>query len=381
MAPSSAVPAAPAAVPAAPAEPERRVISYGGGHESALSEMEWKSMETPLEAATKNTHLSLQKWLFDRARILGLRKAGDTINGGEDDSDSEEDESSPSSKKNPKPAEKVEKDKEAVEEKNWSMVNLVFQESKMSFRGNLSELNFSNWVWKEVVRPKLEDSKGAVDDLAEGDKDVAEKFRSGWEEVHEILSEYFPSDVVKARIKAEEKKLEKEDGGDKKKDKKKDKKEDKKEDKKTAKASATSKDKKKSKPTVSLNTKEKLQAANLIKTMIYGENSKNSVGWANLVSEKDLPTNTPWEFQLAQVMHRGLVAEYRNRKKKEPMEKLAYYDLCQSLADALNQVKKQYAFFYKRDEMEAVLPLRDALRLQNRLQEGSAGVKFDLEWY
>lgn len=174
---------------------------------------------------------------------------------------------------------------------------------------------------------------------------------------------------------------EKEDGGDKKKDKKKDKKEDKKEDKKTAKASATSKDKKKSKPTVSLNTKEKLQAANLIKTMIYGENSKNSVGWANLVSEKDLPTNTPWEFQLAQVMHRGLVAEYRNRKKKEPMEKLAYYDLCQSLADALNQVKKQYAFFYKRDEMEAVLPLRDALRLQNRLQEGSAGVKFDLEWY
>ena len=72
-----AVPANPAGNgdPAKPAvaDPAKPAVENEGpqGNYSSLSEMEWKSMEVPLENQTKNTHLNLQKWLADRARSLG----------------------------------------------------------------------------------------------------------------------------------------------------------------------------------------------------------------------------------------------------------------------------------------------------------------------
>jgi len=48
-------------------------------------------------------------------------------------------------------------------------------------------------------------------------------------------------------------------------------------------------------------------------------------------------------------------------------------------------IRKQVAFtpFAKAaaEKPEEFLPLADALKLQNRMQEGSAGIKFNLEWY
>merc|ERR1712139_409233 len=96
-----------------------------------------------------------------------------------------------------------------------------------------------------------------------------------------------------------------------KKDKKDDKK-DKKEDKKD--------DKKKKKDEVKLNSKEKLQVQNLIKNMIYGEQGKGKTivtGWVNMIDEKDIPTQTPWEFQLAWVIRSCLGLEYKSKKSKE----------------------------------------------------------------
>ncbi|CAE7831004.1 abfD, partial [Symbiodinium necroappetens] len=44
-----------------------------------------------------------------------------------------------------------EEDKEAVgtveKQKNWSSVNLAFQESKLNYRGSFSALSFTNWLW------------------------------------------------------------------------------------------------------------------------------------------------------------------------------------------------------------------------------------------
>ena len=86
----------------------------------------------------------------------------------DESSDEDEDDESPSATKKAAPKKKSgkeeeKKDEPATEEgtdKNWSSVNLVFQESKLSFRAGLSELNFSNWIWSEVIRPKLDESKG-----------------------------------------------------------------------------------------------------------------------------------------------------------------------------------------------------------------------------
>lgn len=76
-----------------------------------------------------------------------------------------------------------------------------------------------------------------------------------------------------------------------------------------------------------------------------------------------------------------MALEYKFKKKKETVELLVFYDQMQSLADAINQVRKQYKFSFTEEQIEKeMLPLRDALELQNRLKSGSCGVNFDLEW-
>ena len=36
-----------------------------------------------------------------------------------------------------------------------------------------------------------------------------------------------------------------------------------------------------------------------------GKNKSITTGWVNLIDEKDMPRLTPWEFQLAHIMHLG----------------------------------------------------------------------------
>ncbi|CAK8999971.1 unnamed protein product, partial [Durusdinium trenchii] len=273
-----------------------------------------------------------------------------------------------------------EEDKEAVgtveKSKNWSSVNLAFQESKLNYRGSFSALSFTNWLWFRVVRPKLEETKSKLPELSEEDM---EKY--GIQDVEEVLGEFMPA------MKKKEEKEDKKDKKDKEKDKKdkKDKKEeddkkdkkDKKDDKKDS--------KKKKKDIVQLNAKEKLQVQNLIKNMIYGESGKNksiTTGWVNLIDEKEIPRLTPWEFQLAHIMRTSMALEYSAKKKKETPDLNLYYEMCQSLADAIGLIKKQYLHEFPQNSIEDVLPIQEALALQSRFREGSvAGAKFDLLWY
>ncbi|CAD7967444.1 unnamed protein product [Amoebophrya sp. A25] len=172
---------------AAPAPAAAAVPGADGpqGNVSSLSEMEWKSMEVPLENQTKNTHLNLQKWLADRARSLGIKSKQEED---EEDDDDDEDQT-PKSTGSPGGAREHE-----VEEKNWSQVNLAFQESKLSWKGNFSTYNFSNWIWNYVVRVRLDESKGNVEEFAERD---TEEVVQGVEDIHDVLAEFIPADQVK----------------------------------------------------------------------------------------------------------------------------------------------------------------------------------------
>ncbi|CAD7945634.1 unnamed protein product [Amoebophrya sp. A120] len=181
----------------APAAPKVGAEDAGAGaaapqqNVSSLSEMEWKSMEVPLEAQTKNTHLSLQKWLADRARVLGIR-AKQAEEDEDDDDESDDEDGTPASNKGK--AQATPAQQQEVEEKNWSQVNLAFQESKLSWKQSFNPYNFTNWLWCHVVRNRLEESKGNVEDFAEGD---LEKVVEGVQDVHDILAEFIPADQVK----------------------------------------------------------------------------------------------------------------------------------------------------------------------------------------
>merc|ERR1712048_379981 len=129
-----------------------------------------------------------------------------------------------------------------AKEKNWSAVNLTFKESKLSFRGVLSPLAFTNWVWYRCVRPKLEETKAKLPDIDTSDG----KF--GIEDVEELFGEFMPKEIKKPGEGSKDK-----DEKDKKKDKKDDKK-DKKDDKKDKKDDR--KEKKSKKDAVTLNAKE-----------------------------------------------------------------------------------------------------------------------------
>merc|ERR1719407_453437 len=139
-----------------------------------------------------------------------------------------------------------------VEEKNYSSVSLAYEDTKLSFRGHLSALNFTNWLWHHVVRDKLEETKGKVPD---DDMD-------GVAECDAVLREFCPA--------KKEKKDKKEDKKDKKDDKK-----DKKDDKKDKKDKKDDKKKVDKKMEVKLSSAEKIQVQNLIRNMIFGESGKN----------------------------------------------------------------------------------------------------------
>lgn len=121
--------------------------------QTSLSKMEWASMENALEPHTKATHLSLQKWLFDRARSLGIKNKADP-DSDEDDSDFDDESDAdadgtpsvaatastkPSTKDGgAKKGGKVEVQDESVDEKNWSSVRLAHEEAKLAFKGVFS---------------------------------------------------------------------------------------------------------------------------------------------------------------------------------------------------------------------------------------------------
>merc|ERR1712113_930264 len=174
-------------------------------------------------------------------------------------------------------------------QKNWSAVNVAYKESKLNFRGVLTPVAFTNWLWYRCIRPKLEETKSKLPEVD------TSSGAFGIEDVEEIMGEFMPA------IKVEKDKKDKKDDKDKKdkKDKKDDKddkkgKKDDKDDKK-----GKDKDKKKSKKDqVVLVAKEKLQVQNLIKNMIFGEStgktSGSSVkGWVNMVEVKDIPVLVP----------------------------------------------------------------------------------------
>merc|ERR1719506_579670 len=317
----------------------------------------------------RQTHRNLQAWMIHRAEKFGVQSQGED----DDDDDEEEEELTEEMKKKLAVQEKLAQDRKEdeekpkiVEEKNYSSVSLAYEDTKLSFRGHLSALNFTNWLWHHVVRDKLEETKGKVPD---DDMD-------GVAECDAILREFCPAKKEKKDKDDKKDKKDKEDKDDKKdkKDKKDDKK-DKKEDKKKV-------DKKME---VKLSSAEKIQVQNLIRNMIFGESGKNKTvvqGWANMVMEKDIPSMLPWEFQLAHILRSCLEMEYRARKKKELPNPIAFYEAVQSLADAVATIRRQYKHFFPGVPDEQFMPLQDALAVQKRLMEGSLGdLKFDLLWY
>merc|ERR1711879_1028026 len=78
-----------------------------------------------------------------------------------------------------------------AKEKNWSAVNLTFKESKLNFRGCLTAISFTNWVWYRCVRPKLEETKAKLPDIDTSDP------KYGIEDVEEIFGPMVPSEIKK----------------------------------------------------------------------------------------------------------------------------------------------------------------------------------------
>jgi len=345
-------------------EMQKQLMEDPTGKLSSLSAIEWASMEAPLEPETRQTHKNLEQWLSDKAKSKGIKKIV------EDDSDIEDEEEE---KEKPKAGGKSpEKDatQQGEKERNWSVVNLAWQESRLQFRGILTEKNFTNWLWVKVIHEKLAETKGKLPEIAEDEL---------MEELNELFAEFLPRKKEESKDKKDKK-----DKKDDKKDKK-DKKGDKedapeKEDKKGKDASARKKDKKNA---VKLTSKENVQVANLIKNMIYGIDGKKAQvsGWINFVSEKEVPVTCPWEFQLAHCLYRCLNLEYQFKKKKNAPDQMLFYGEMQSLADAIGQIRKQYRFCFTEQDIDTLAPINDAISIQQRLASGSAGIEFDLDWY
>jgi len=350
---------------------------------NSLSQVEWLSMEGAMPPEERLTHRNLGLWMQDRAKLVGVKQEegdededddaelaamlGESIDAEAEgaagaDAESGDDEAQPSKREE-------EEDAAAVgtveKQKNWSAVNVACKESKMNFRGALTQVAFTNWLWYRCIRPKLEETKSRLPDVE------AEGGAFGIDDVEEIMGEFMPA--MKADKK--EKKDEKEKKG--KKDESESKKSEKKDDKK--------KDKKSKKDQVVLNAKEKLQVQNLIRNMIFGESGKGKTivtGWVNMIDEENIAVLVPWEFQIAHVMRQCMQLEYTTKKKKENPDPAVFYDLVQALADATTTLRKQYKHEFPDTPQEQLLPLQDALMLQERFREGSVGtLKFDLLWY
>jgi len=368
---------------------------------NSLSQVEWMSMEGAMPSDERQTHRNLGLWLQERAKLMGLKQEGegeeeeddaaiaamlgetldgDAEGGGANEADDDDEDERPAPGG---PKKEEEEDVGTVQkDKNWSSVNLACRETRLSFRGVFTPAAFTNWLWYRCIRPKLEETKSKLPDV---DVDVS---AFGIDDIEEIMGEFMPAIKAPKDKKEEKDKKDKKDDKDKK-DKKDDKdkksKKDEKDDKKSDKKDDKKKDKKSKKDQVVLNAKEKLQVQNLIRNMIFGESGKGKTivtGWVNMIDEKDIPALVPWEFQIAHVMRQCMHLEYSTKKKKENPDPAVYYELVQALADATNMLRRQFKFEFPEQGQEGLLPLQDALALQERFREGSVGtLRFDLLWY
>merc|ERR1719343_1374520 len=126
-----------------------------------------------------------------------------------DDDDDDDDKEEPAAKAKAKEAEEEDAAQGTIDKaKNWSAVNVAYRESKLQFRGVLSPMAFTNWMWYRCVRPKLEETKAKLPeiDISSGAYNI--------DDVEEIMGEFMPV------IKEKDKKDKKDDKKDKKDDKK-----------------------------------------------------------------------------------------------------------------------------------------------------------------
>lgn len=372
---------------------------------NSLSAVEWQTMESAMPTEERQTHKNLKVWMEDRAKDIGAVQVNDEDDDDDDDptllamlesgegkdgeggfggdSDDDKDEPATASAAKAKAAKEQEEEDAAVgtidKAKNWSAVNVTHKETKMSWRGVLTPLNFTNWLWYRCIRPKLEDTK------AKKLSDIEDfKLKEGIDAIEEIMGEFMP------KIQEDKDKKDKKDKkDDKDKKDKKDKKDDKdtKDDKKADKGKDDKAKKTKKKDAVILNATEKLQVQNLIKNMIYAEGKEKAAnltvkGWANMVEAKDIAPLIPWEFQIGHVLRQCMALEYSTKKKKENPNPEMYYEMVQNLADCIAMLRKQYKFEFPDCPEDNLLPMMDALELQQRFREESVGtLKFDLLWY
>ena len=170
MSQSRATMNAPPAVPAGPAPPEFIVGA------ATLSKTEWASMEAAMPSEEIATHRMLSFWMKDCAKKMGVKAIPEETESDEEDESGDEGESdgemSPGAKAREKQrlaqeAADKEFEEKAKKEKNWSQVHLAYIESKSNYRGIMTPLNFTNWIWAEIIRPKLLDAKGEMMDMTE----------------------------------------------------------------------------------------------------------------------------------------------------------------------------------------------------------------------
>jgi len=190
---------------------------------NSLSAVEWKSMETAMVPDERTTHRNLASWMKGQAKVMGVQEVaeedeedeedGEAGEDGEDDDDDEEDEDpkfNPPTRSLKQLSIEEEKKDEKKEEKNWSAVNIAALESKLSFRGCLSQHTFTNWLWHFVIRQKLDESKGKLPERESAEVE-------GADDVDEIFREFMP--VIKKKEEKKDKKEDKKDKKDKKEDK------------------------------------------------------------------------------------------------------------------------------------------------------------------
>merc|ERR1712151_767340 len=100
-----------------------------------------------------------------------------------DDDDDDKDDTAAKAKA--KEAEDEEAQGTIDKQKNWSSVNVAFRESKLNFRGVLTPVSFTNWLWYRCVRPKLEETKSKLPEI--------ETSNFGIDDIEEIMGEFMPA--------------------------------------------------------------------------------------------------------------------------------------------------------------------------------------------
>merc|ERR1712060_938064 len=153
------------------------------------------------------------------AAMLGEEALGDDAAVGDDKDSDEEGDDGAAKKAACEPEEDSKAAGSQDKGKNYSAVNVVYKESKLPFRGVLTTVSFTNWLWWRCVRPRLEKTK------AKGFADVEGEF--GIDDVEEIFGQFMPKDAElpgKNKDDKDDKKSKKGDKDDDKKSKKDDKK-------------------------------------------------------------------------------------------------------------------------------------------------------------